>query len=342
MVTQRNVYPELNALIQEQGLLAKQPLYYTYKVVTTSGLFVASITFLLVVDNFWLQLLNATFLAFVFGQIGYIGHDAGHKVIAKSNRINELLGLGSSFFINLSRSWWVTKHNQHHKTPNDLDLDPHTAIPLLVFSQEDSVKKKGFLRFLVGYQAFYFIPLLVLEGFGIRLASIQFLLQRKDIRYPVIEPILMIIHFLVYFGLLFYALNPLQVIAFVVVHQGLFGLYYGTVFAPNHKGMLIPDKDQPLDFLRAQVLTTRNIKPNPFIDFWYGGLNYQIEHHLFTNMPRNQLGKARKIIQKFCAEHEISYQEDTTLGAWRDILRHLHEVSAPLRSRWSFQKEGTI
>jgi hypothetical protein len=80
-------------------------------------------------------------------------------------------------------------------------------------------------------------------------------------------------------------LSPLQALVFVVVHQGLFGLYLGCSFAPNHKGMpTLSDADQ-LDFLRRQVPTSRNVAGSRLVDWGLGGLNYQIEHHLFPNMP---------------------------------------------------------
>ena len=326
-----NHYPELRRIIKEQGLLDKQPAYYYYKILSTLALLAVSLTLLAVVDNSWLQLINAAFLAFVFGQIGYVGHDAGHRGVLRSLRGNQIIGLGASFLIGLSRTWWITQHNQHHSTPNDLELDPHTTLPLLAFSQESARRKSGLLRFIVGYQAFYFVPLLLLEGWGIRGASVQFLWHRRQSAPLAAESLLIALHFLLYFGLLFYFLSPWQVLAFVLVHQGLFGLYYGLVFAPNHKGMLILDKNKPLDFLRTQVLTTRNVKPGPITDFWYGGLNYQIEHHLFPLMPRNKLGEARKIIKAFCQRHNISYHETGTFKSYREILAHLHQASAPAR-----------
>ena len=337
--SQTNYYPELRRLIRERGLLDKQPAYYTYKILSTLALLGLSITLLVVVDIFWLQLINAAFLAFVFGQIGYVGHDAGHRGVLRSLRGNEIVGLGASSLIGLSRTWWITQHNQHHSTPNDLEQDPHTTLPILAFSEETARSKSRFIRFIVGYQAFYFVPLLLLEALGIRMASIQFLLKIRKAKYLLFEPLLLGIHFLAYFGLLFYFLSPWQVLGFVLVHQGLFGLYYGLIFAPNHKGMLILDKDNPLDFLRTQVLTTRNVKPSPSIDFLYGGLNYQIEHHLFPSMPRSKLGEARIVVKAFCQRHDISYYETSTLNSYREILSYLHRVSAPVRCWPRFEQQ---
>lgn len=88
-------------------------------------------------------------------------------------------------------------------------------------------------------------------------------------------------------GLLLIALPAWQALVFVLIHKAATGMYLGLVFAPNHKGMLITEHDNDMDFLHRQVLTARNVYANPFVDAWYGGLNYQIEHHLFPSMPRS-------------------------------------------------------
>jgi fatty acid desaturase len=141
----------------------------------------------------------------------------------------------------------------------------------------------------------------------------------------------MALHYLLYFGLLFARLSVWHAIAFFIVQRALFGLYLGSVAAPNHKGMLVLERGSRMDFLRSQVLTSRNVKAHPFTDFWYGGLNYQIEHHLFPTMPRNNLRKAQQIVRAFCEAHSIAYHETSMLQSYREILDYLHEVSAPLR-----------
>jgi fatty acid desaturase len=127
-------------------------------------------------------------------------------------------------------------------------------------------------------------------------------------------------------------LTPLQAVAFVVVQQGLFGLYLGCSFAPNHKGMPTLSDEEELDFLRRQVLTSRNVRGSRLVDFLLGGLNYQIEHHLFPNMPRPNLRHAQPLIRGFCQEHDIDYSEATIFGSYAQAVRHLHAVGAPLRS----------
>jgi fatty acid desaturase len=323
-------YADLKRLVVERGLLEKQPGYYAANTLIRLGLLAASLAFLILVDNFWLQLLNAVFLAFAFTQIGFLGHDAGHRQIFRGAAPNDRYGLAINLLLGLSRSWWVDTHNEHHVNPNDLDLDPHTALPILAFSEEQARSKRGPLRKIVGYQSFYFFPLLLLEGLGVRLASIQFLL-RNEARDRALEAVLMALHFVIYFGLLFYLFEPWQAVAFIAVHQAAFGFYMGIVFAPNHKGMPTIDSKNPPDFLRRQVLTSRDISAHPFTDFIYGGLNYQIEHHLFPSMPRNKLREAQVIVRAFCEGRSIPYRESGPLESHVEIARYLHDVSAPLR-----------
>jgi fatty acid desaturase len=322
----------LKWLIKRQGLLDKQPAYYTYKILLTSGMLALSLALVLLTDSLWLQLLNAAYLAFIFTQIAFIGHDLGHRQIFHSDRKSALLGLVvGNLILGLSRGWWVDKHNRHHASPNHDELDPDIDFPILAFSEEQARSKRGFARFVVKYQAYLFFPLLMLEAFNMRIHSINFLIQKKG-KYLLAEALLLTIHFALYLGLLFYLLGLWSAVLFVIIHQALFGVYLGSVFAPNHKGMPVLDKDTKMDFLRRQVLTSRNLKAHPLTDFLFGPLGCQIEHHLFPTMPRNNQRKAEKIVKAFCREKSIAYHETSVLRSYREILQHLHQVTVPLRT----------
>ena len=327
---QTNEYAELKLLIKEEGLLTRQPGYYTFKIVSTLGLLASSLAFLTLIDSLWLLLLDAVFLAFIFTQMGFIGHDAGHRQVFRSPWRNDIIGLFINLLLGLSRTWWVDKHNRHHSNPNQPGLDPDTFIPIMAFSEEQATSKSGFYGFMVKYQAYFYLPVLAFQGLGVRLASLQYLMSSKA-KYGFIEPLLMAVHLVLYLGLAYYLLGLWPAVLFVLVHQAFFGLYSGSVFAPNHKGMPILDKDSAMDFMRRQVITARNIYGNPLTDFMYGGLNYQIEHHLFPNMPRNNLKKARKIVKSYCVAHSIPYKETNIGRSQVEILQYLHQVSAPLR-----------
>jgi fatty acid desaturase len=105
----------------------------------------------------------------------------------------------------------------------------------------------------------------------------------------------------------------------------------GCAFAPNHKGMPTVTDEEPLDFLRKQVLTSRNVRGGAWTDFALGGLNYQIEHHLFPSMPRPNLRHAQVLVREFCIRHDITYTQRDLFRSYGDVLRHLHKIGSPLR-----------
>ncbi len=327
-----NLFAELKRAVKDDGLLDRQPAYYVGKTALTLGLLAVGVALLFVSDSFWFQMLVAVYLAFAFGQISLLAHDFGHRqpgtLSARTNDLVTLL-LGNGL-LGMSREWWVYKHNKHHGHPNQMDTDPDIDIPLLAFEEEEAFGKRGLARFVTKYQAALIFPLSFLQAISMLHSSVGFIASGEAKR-PAAEALTIVAHFALYFGLLFYALDPLTAVLFVVVHRGLYGVYLVSVFAPNHKAMPLLEKDAEVGFLHRQVLTSRNVLAHPITDFWYGGLNYQIEHHLFPRMPRNKLKEAQPIIKDFCREHSIAYHETTVLQSYREILTHLHAVGAPLR-----------
>ena len=327
-------YAELKRLITEKGLLEKQPGFLTYKILLTAAMLTVSIIILFRIDNFWVQLLNAIFMGFIFGQIGFIAHDTGHRQGFHTTKQNDFFGLlHGNLLVGMSYGWWMYKHNQHHAHPNQEDLDPDIAIPVIAFTEKAALEKRGIPRFIVKYQKYFFIPLLLFEAYSLHVGSVMFLAQKIAWKYRGVEILLFCLHFVWYLSIIFLALGTWKGLAFILIQQAFFGLYMASVFAPNHKGMLVVRKDEVMDFLRLQVLTARNVKAHPITDFWYGGLNYQVEHHLFPSMARNQLREAQVIIRKFCEDLGISYHETGMLNSYVEILDYLHVVSAPLRQK---------
>ena len=326
-----NDFADLRRLVRDGGFLERQRGYYAFKFSLTLGMLAASLALIALVDTLWIQLLNAVFMAFVFTQIGLVGHDAGHQGIASSPKRNDYFLLIAGALVWLNGSWWVDKHNRHHSNPNDVDADFDVNLPIIAFTEEQAKSKTGLARAIVRYQAFLFFPLLLIEAVSIRADSAQFLLRRKNVKYPVTEWLLLIAHPVAYFSFVFYFLSGWDAVLFILVHQSLVGVYMGSIFATNHKGMLMLDSNSKLDFLRKQVLTSRNVRANPVTDFVYGGLNYQIEHHLFPTVPRNKFKQLQVVVKDFCKERGISYHETGVLRSYREVLGYLHQVSAPLR-----------
>jgi fatty acid desaturase len=325
-------YAELKRQLKQRGLLDKQPMYYTCRIALLFGLLVVGVAVLVMVHVFWLQILDALYLSFVSTQIGLLAHEAGHRQMFHRAWLHDLVSLvGGNFLLGMSATWWNDKHNRHHSHPNQLGMDPDIEIPFLEFTGAVAPEQMStFRQFVVRHQSLLFIPALMTVSMGLQYDSIYFLLQKKA-KYQALEWLLMVAHFVGYFALVFFCLPFWQAVLFVVIHQTFTGLYLGSIFAPNHKGMLVLDSESKMDFLHRQALTSRNIYAHPWTDFWYGGLNYQIEHHLFPGMARNKLKQAQQLIRSFCQAHSISYHETSVLQSFREILQYLYQIGAPLR-----------
>jgi fatty acid desaturase len=183
--------------------------------------------------------------------------------------------------------------------------------------------------FITRHQAGLFFPLLTLLGIDLKVSSVK-ALHNGTVKRRGLEGGLLVLHAAVYLSALLIVLSPLQAVAFFLVHQALFGVYLGMTFAPNHKGMPHPTGTE--DFLRKQVVTSRNVRGGWLVNTALGGLNYQIEHHLFPGMPSPNLSKAQPIVQAYCAEVSVPYEQAGLIESYRQALRHLHEVGAPARA----------
>ena len=323
-------YARLSEQVRKAGLMQRRPGYYAAKIAVTVGLFAAGWAGFGLLGRSWYQLLIAAFLAVAFTQIAFLGHDAGHRQVFTTGRANDLLGLvHGNLLVGLSFGWWIDKHNRHHAHPNTEGSDPDIGAGPLAFTTAQARSRKTVLgKLLARRQAWLFVPLLLLEGINLHVSSARALLDpdRPRRHSRPVEAVLLAAHACAYLTALFVVLSPWQAIAFLALQQGLFGLYMGASFAPNHKGMPIFPADNEIDFLRRQVLTSRNVRGGRITDFVLGGLNYQIEHHLFPSMPRPNLRRAQALIRSYCHGLGVSYREDSLLGSYAHTLRHLGEV----------------
>jgi fatty acid desaturase len=97
--------------------------------------------------------------------------------------------------------------------------------------------------------------------------------------------------------------------------------------------MEMPDADTNWGHLEKQVLTSRNVKGGLVTDWMMGGLNYQIEHHLFPSMPRANLRFAQPIVEKYCQKIGMPYLNTGVIESYRMGLGHMHEVGSELRDQ---------
>jgi fatty acid desaturase len=327
-------FAALSREIRDANLLARRRINYTLRIATTLVAYAVVWAVFAWVGDSWYQTIVAAGLGLVFTQVAFLGHDGGHQQVWRSKRANDALGIfAGDLLTGLSYGWWVDKHNRHHAKPNFEGHDPDIGEGVLAFTADQAAKRTGSVsRFIARNQAYLFFPLLTLEGIQLHVASIQSLIDGSTHKRRRLEVVLFTIHMLAYLGAVLFVLGPVKGLVFVAIHQAVFGIYMGCSFAPNHKGMPVIAPGESIDFLRRQVLTSRNVRGGWFTDFLLGGLNYQVEHHLFPNMPRSSLRRAQPLVRAHCLTHEILYTETSLLGSYIAAIKHLHALGAPLRA----------
>jgi fatty acid desaturase len=317
--------------VKAAGLLERRTAAYAMAIGINVGLMALTWAAIATVGATWWVLLLALPLGILTTRSAFFGHDAGHQQIASSRKLHDWIGmLHGNIVLGMSYAWWNDKHNRHHANPNHTDKDPDVGAGVLVWTLEQAEGRKGLEGWLSRNQARIFFPLLTLEGFNLKVSSIRFLLARR--RTHQVELGLMAAHLVLYFTALFLIMSPAQALVFALVHHMIFGLHLGSVFAPNHKGMEMPDDDTNWGHLEKQVLTSRNVNGGLVTDWMMGGLNYQIEHHLFPSMPRANLRFAQPLVREYCERVGMPYVSTNLIDSYRLGLRHMHDVGAELRA----------
>ncbi|WP_329139602.1 acyl-CoA desaturase [Streptomyces sp. NBC_01476] len=319
--------------IKDAGLLRRRPGHYTLMIGANLLALAAVWTAVALVggSGSWWVLALAVPAAVFSGRSGFVGHDAGHQQIAASRTVNRALALfHGNLLLGMGAGWWTDKHNRHHANPNHVGKDPDVEVGALVWTRAQAVEREGFARFLTKYQAWLFFPMVLLEGLALKVASLQDL-RRLPARERAVEGGLLVAHLAGYTALLLSTLPLGQAITFAALHHALLGLHLGCSFAPNHKGMAMPEEGARWGHLRRQVLTSRNVRGNPLTDFFLGGLNYQIEHHLVPSLPRPHLRRAQPLVRAHCERLGVPYTETGLFTSYAQALGHMNAVGAPLR-----------
>jgi fatty acid desaturase len=331
-----STYSALLAQVKDAGLLRRRRGFYwalfSALVVATVACWVA---FAALGDS-WLQLIVAAVLGVLFTQFAFLSHEAAHRQVFESRKWNDRAGrwLGT-FVVGLSYSWWMNKHTRHHGNPNTVGKDPDISPDGVVFIPEDAAAARGPMRLLVRHQGWLFFPLLTLEGINLHRHAVVSVLRgadgRSDVRGRVLEGVLLVLRFGIYLPVVFLTLPFGMACAFLGVQLAVFGVMMGASFAPNHKGMPTIAHDAKVDFLSRQVLTSRNIRGGWWVSFLMGGLNYQVEHHLFPSMPRPALKQARLLVRDHCEQLNVPYTETTLLRSYGIVVAYLNRVGLAAR-----------
>jgi fatty acid desaturase len=321
-----NDYVELRQAVVGAGLLDRAHGYYALRGGGCFAVLGGAIALCLAAapNPAWL-VVAAPLLAFAVVQVALIGHDAGHQAVFRAARANWALGLLCwSLVAGVGFWYWNDRHNRHHGHTNDAGEDPDLqgeGLLAVAYTAQDGASRTGWRRLAVRYQTLLIPVVVALFAFAFRVEGALFAWRRLRGPRRAVELGLLAANAALWLAA--FAALGWWGLALFLASQVVASVYLAAIIAPNHKGMPVWARGARLTFLERQVLSSRNVAPGPLWDFLFGGLNYQVEHHLFPTMPRVNFGRARAIVRPFCEGLGLEYCEVGALTSYRMVYAAL-------------------
>jgi len=320
-----DIFDELKAQVKDAGLLERVPVRGSLEMIATIASMVLVYTIVYnwsVLEEFWFAPFTlALFMTIIFTRAVFIAHDLLHTQYVKNKSLAFKLSYPfSAFILSNSSLWWDWKHNiNHHSFCNIPQKDEDIRAMDGAFTK----KQKGDKTWLRSTKYLVFWGALFLMYPAFIGQSYKFAFSRK--KYG--ELFLMLLHWPLVWGPIFYFL-PLSdfLTVFIVLNVVLSGwLSFG--FITNHLGCEVIEEEEgtKLSWMELQMRTSRSLKGGWLTHWFYGGLNTQIEHHLFPKAPRFNLLKIQKMTKDFAKANNLTYFETSPIRAYIQINNVIKE-----------------
>lgn len=318
-----DIFDELKTEVRNAGLLERIPVRGSIEMAATIISMIIVYTIIVNWSNIapptWASFALGLFMTIVFTRAVFISHDILHTQYFKSKKLSFLLSYPfSAFILSNSASWWDFKHNINHHTWCNV---PEKDEDILAMDGAFTEKYRGNSSFLrsVKYLVFWGAMFFMYPAFIVQ--SYNFAIKKKKFG----ELAMMLMHWPIVWGPVFYFLPFADAIIVFLTLNFVLSPWLAFGFITNHLGCEVFEKDESEDFtwMELQMRTSRSLKGGSFIHWFYGGLNTQIEHHLFPKAPRFNLLKIQDMTREFAKKHNIHYFETTPIEAYVQINNEL-------------------
>jgi len=322
-----HLYHALRAELSRAGCFEPTPARNVGYAVFILAAYTAAYATLLVGPGPLLRVLALATVAFVSVHAGYLAHEAGHGALTHDRRIAAwITQVFNTLLTALCASYFRHIHRRHHPHCNDRGRDPDMQSNSFSMYAESARAKIGFGRQISRYQHVLIWILVWLQPFTLKIDSVRFL--RANPRTTRVDQALVLLHIVMWFVVPTLVLGLPAALLNYAVMSLLTGPYLGTIFLVNHIGTRVIEPDDPISFFSRQLSTTRNLGSSRLHDFFFGGLNNHVEHHLFPSIPTARLRAARPIVRAFCRRYGIVYREMSWFAAAREVTQHFRAMSA--------------
>ena len=340
----RTLNSRVNNYFKENNLERTGNWKLHLKTIVMFSIFLTPYFFLLAMDMpFWVYLLLNVVIGVGMAGIGMnVMHDGNHGAYSSKSWVNKFMG-GTIYILAGNVYNWQVQHNVLHHTytnihGHDEDLD---AGRIIRFTKD--AKWYSFHKFQHYYSVFLYGLLTFNWSLTTDFKQMKGYLKRKlsygAVKSPKLLWTTLVITKVIYFSI--WIVTPLAmgitwwkiILGFFVMHYTA-GLILSIVFQLAH---VIEDASNPKPneegementWAIHQLFTTVNFAPKNWLVNWYtGGLNHQIEHHLYPNISHIHYGKIAKIVKETAKECNLPYHEYRTMrSAVIAHFKHLREM----------------
>lgn len=301
--------------LRHKGLLDKTPVRGSVEIVLELTGYVLLFTFMTQIPPAIVGLLFVLLMV----RSTYIVHDLLHKQYFSRKWSNRLGLVFGNLLIGLSGKWWDREHNvMHHSYTNSAEKDTDVqGFGGAIIGKHDSIK------FIHRHQHVFFFLLLPAIYVSFMMQSYAFVLEKKNWK----ELLFLMLHLLIPATVLMLLGTVDGVVVLLITYLG-YGLALGLVTITNHIGLPIHfgEDYKQYSWVDLQTRGSRNIRGSYLTHYLYGGLNTQIEHHIFPHASRFRLLKIAKETELFCKEHGFVYYATSPLQAYKEIYLYMRRL----------------
>jgi fatty acid desaturase len=336
-------YLALEASFYQRGLFEPSRAWYVYK---------AAALFALLGVALWLTSpwLKGLFFGLFLQQSAFIAHDICHDAAVPRRYRRFTAWLFGTVCFGLREDKWTRDHTIHHAVTNRPFGDPQmNLLPHLLYASrevqafEERKKRRitDWEKTKMGFQHLWLLPVLLLYG-RINIVRVDFMLAwREKNRHYLLGYAL---HFALWALLLAQGAHaPLQQWPpFVLVALAVAGVIHLQLILSHAYAPRLFEHEQVEAGMRIQALSNQNITTTWLDDWFHGGLQHHIEHHLFPRLPRHSLPKVRVAVRALCEKHALPYRSDPFPVAVWALLRSLYAQGAPLRAELAARNQKAV
>lgn len=256
-----------------------------------------------------IPILSVVLLSLAQTQSGWIGHDYIHGVDKFSFAMRNFGAVAAG----LSPTWWSDKHNKHHAVTNEIGADEDLATDPFLYIYPPNPARDSPLRKFQHLTCLFPLSLLffVWKFDSLKLCLTDFINGFK--RKTSSELALLLCHYAI--------IGSFVPLPMIFMYTGISGLLTAIIVTVTHQSEDLFTEYNP-DFVDAQFRSTRNAKCNTvFSDWIWGGMQWQLEHHLFPSMPRSKYPALSMVLRDFAKQNNLEYR---ITDEWEIIAKNLN------------------